>query len=239
MHCSPFITREKPNSDKRQVIVDLSWPMGNAVNDGVALDTYLGTDFILTYPSIDDITDQVVRLGKGCCLYKVDISRAFRHVKMDPGNYNKLGLKWNDFFDSCLAFGFRHGSSIFQRISDAVRYIMLKYDHHIINYCDDLIGYGLPSKIQQSFDTLCKILCELGLTISETKLVAPSTSVVCLGVLINTVEGTISVPPDKLEKSRPYASNGASKPRPINDSCNLSLDPFFISQNVSKMPDFS
>ena len=201
MHCSPFITREKPNSNKRRVIVDLSWPMGNAVNDGVAPDTYLGTSFILTYPSIDDITDQVVRLGRGCCLYKIDISRAFRHVKMDPGYYNKLGLKWNDFFfDSCLAFGFRHGSSIFQRISDAVRYIMLKYDHHIINYCDDLIGYGLPSKIQQSFNTLCKILGELGLTISETKLVAPSTSVVCLGVLINTVEGTISVPPDKLEK---------------------------------------
>ena len=41
MHCSPFITREKPNSNKHRVTVDLSWPMGNAVNDGVAPDTYL------------------------------------------------------------------------------------------------------------------------------------------------------------------------------------------------------
>ena len=218
--------------------MDLSWPMLNAVNDGVALDTYLGTNFILTYPSIDDITDQVVRLGIGCCLYKIDISRAFRHVNMDPGDYNKVGLKWNDFFfDSCLAFGFQHRSSIFQCISDAVRYIMLNYDHHIINYCDDLIGYGLPSKIQQSFNNLCHILGELGLTSSETKLVAPSTPVV-LGVLINRVEGTISVPPDKLEKSRPFASNGASIPRPISNSCNLSLYAFFMSQNWSKMPDF-
>ena len=39
---------------------------------------------------------------------------------------------------------------------------------------------------------------ELGLTISEKKLVPPSTKVVCLGVLINTEEGTVSIPPDKL-----------------------------------------
>ena len=77
---------------------------------------------------------------------------------------------------------------------------MLKYGHHIINYCDDLIGYGLPSKIHQSFNTLCKILGDLGLIIRETKLVDSSISVVCLGVIINIVKDTISVPPEKLDK---------------------------------------
>ena len=93
MHCSSFITPEKPNSNKRQVIVDLRWPMGNAVNDGVAPDTYLGTNFILTYLSIDYVTDHIIRLGKRCCFNKADISRAFRQVKIDPGDYNKLGLE--------------------------------------------------------------------------------------------------------------------------------------------------
>ena len=37
MQCSPFITREKPGGNKRRVIVDLSWPAGNAVNDGPGL----------------------------------------------------------------------------------------------------------------------------------------------------------------------------------------------------------
>ena len=38
---------------------------------------------------------------------------------------------------------------------------------------------------------------DLGLTISQ-KLVPPSMQVTCLGVLIDTVKGTISIPPDKL-----------------------------------------
>ena len=34
-HCSPFMTRSKPNSDRRRVIVDLSWPQGASVNAGI------------------------------------------------------------------------------------------------------------------------------------------------------------------------------------------------------------
>ena len=75
---------------------------------------------------------------------------------------------------------------------------MCQYHHHIIKYCDDLIGYGLPTKIDASFNTLCIFLYELGFTISEAKLVLPSTSVICLGILINTFDGTVSVPPEKL-----------------------------------------
>ena len=201
MQCSPLITRPKPDSDKRRVIVDLSWPHGASVNDAVESDEYLGTQFMLTFPSIDDITTQVTRLGRGCHLYKVDISRAFRHINMDPTDYNKLGLTWDGFyFDSCLPFGFKHGSKIFQRVGDAIRYIMARSNHHIINYIDDLIGFGLPSSIQESYGYLCSLLTELGLTINEKKLVSPSTVVTCLGVQIDTTKGTISVPPEKLNK---------------------------------------
>ena len=35
MHISPFMTREKANSDKRRVIIELSFPFGHSVNDGV------------------------------------------------------------------------------------------------------------------------------------------------------------------------------------------------------------
>ena len=161
----------------------------------------MGTKFMLTFPSIDDITAQVIRLGQGCLLYKVDISRAFRHIKMDPSDYDKLGLNWDGFyFDSCLPFGFKHGSKIFQRTSNAIRYIMSKQNYDIINYIDDLVGFGLPSTVHNSFQYLCELLEKLGLTISTKKLVPPSTVVTCLGVQIDTEKGTISVPPEKLEK---------------------------------------
>ena len=52
LHTSPFLTRDKSSSDKRRVIVDLSWPLENSVNDAVDSESYLGTPFLLTLPTI-------------------------------------------------------------------------------------------------------------------------------------------------------------------------------------------
>ena len=125
IHTSPFMTREKSNSTNRRVIIDLSFPQGKSVNAGSAKDIYLGTPFVLKLPTIDHITNRIRSLGKGCMIYKIDIKRAFRHVKLDPRDYDRLGLhqdKW--FLDTCLPFGFRHGSALFQRLSDAVCHMM-------------------------------------------------------------------------------------------------------------------
>ena len=126
MHFSPFLTREKPGAPHRRVIADLSYPEGFSVNAGVDSDKYLDTPFILTLPTIDNITQTVKENGKGSMLYKIDLSRAFRHVKIDPNDYNRLGLQTSNeiFYDLRLPFGFKHGSAIFQRISDSIRYIM-------------------------------------------------------------------------------------------------------------------
>ena len=47
---------------------------------------------MLTFQTVDDITLELKRLGRGALLYNIDISRTFRHVKVDPGDYNLLGL---------------------------------------------------------------------------------------------------------------------------------------------------
>ena len=201
MHTSPFITREKPDLDKRRVIVDLSWPHNNSVNAGVYSDRYLETDFLLTYSSVDDITARVIDLGKGSHLFKVDISRVFRHIKMDPIDYNKLGLKWDKYFLT-LACHLGSGTVVASfRVSDVIRFIMKQKGHSIINYIDDLIGYALPSQAQKAFKDLCDTLTELGLAISVKKLVSPNMVVTCLGVDIDTTKVTVAVPPEKLGKS--------------------------------------
>ena len=110
-HVSPFMTREKPNAPNRRVIIDLSWPKNASVNAGVDKNSYLGSEFSLTFPTIDDITRELVKIGPGCHIYKTDVSRAFRHLKIDPGDYDLLSLHWYAaFFDTCLPFGSRHGS---------------------------------------------------------------------------------------------------------------------------------
>ena len=57
-HHSPFMSRDKPGSQNRRVIIDLSWPKGYTTNDGIQ-DSYLGTDFALSFPTVDNITGAV------------------------------------------------------------------------------------------------------------------------------------------------------------------------------------
>ena len=70
---------------------------------------------------------------------------------------------------------------------------------HVIDYIDDYV-VGVPSVAHASFASLFELMKDLGLTVSEKKLVPPSTQVVCLGVLIDTVKGTVSIPPEKLRQ---------------------------------------
>ena len=77
LHISPFMTREKSNSQLRRTIIDLSWPKGQAVNDGVQKDSYLGTKFEMHYPSVDRIVNNLNHIGPSAKIFKVDISRAF------------------------------------------------------------------------------------------------------------------------------------------------------------------
>ena len=171
--------------------------MDLGVNSEISKDSYLGTDFILTLPSIDHITSKVKKFGKGSLLYKIDISRAFRHVKIDPRDYFLLKHE-NYFFDTCLPFGYRHGSGIFTRLSDAVRFIMKNKGYDVINYIDDVIGFGTVTTATPSYNALFQLLQELGFGISTKKLVKPCTKATCLGVEIDTENFTVSVPEEKL-----------------------------------------
>ena len=121
-HYSPFMTREKTGSNVRRVIINLSWPKEHSVNAGIDKNSYLNSDFPLQFPTVDHIISELKKVGRGAHLFKIDVSRAFRHIKVDPVDYDLLGLYWGaHYVDSCLPFGSRHGTSIFQRVSDAVR----------------------------------------------------------------------------------------------------------------------
>ena len=88
------MTRDKPDSQRRRTIVDFSWPCGASVNAGVQRDTYLNSQFALTYPSMDQIVNRILQLGPGSLICKIYISHAFGQLKVDPGDIDLFGLKW-------------------------------------------------------------------------------------------------------------------------------------------------
>ena len=149
--------------------MDLSWPKGLSVNDGVSKNTYLDTDYTLTCPPVSNIPEALIKLGPAAQIYKIDINRAFPQIKMDPSDIDLSGLEIENsyFLDLSILFGIRHGSQFFQRCTDAIRFIMAQQGFHILwNYIVDLIHTGLPSEIQKSVAFLQSLLQQLGLEIS-------------------------------------------------------------------------
>ena len=58
--------------------------------------------------------DKLKQLGDSLLLFKIDISRAFRHLRIDPGDLDLLGLKHDSYYvDGTLLFRFRQRSVYF------------------------------------------------------------------------------------------------------------------------------
>ena len=67
-----------------------------------------------------------------------------------------------------------------------------------MSYIDDLISAELPSKATGSFSTMLKLLQDLNIPVSQSKLSPPSTTLNCLGITIDSVQCTMSIPADKM-----------------------------------------
>ena len=96
-------------SEKPWVVVDLSFPIGSSVNDGIPKDTYLGEPCTLRLPGIDAFVDIIRQLGAGCWLFKKESSCTYRQLRIDPGDYHLLGLQHHNnlYFDIAPPFGLR------------------------------------------------------------------------------------------------------------------------------------
>ena len=96
-------------SGKSRAVVDLSFPPGSSVNDGIPKDTYLDELLTLRLPGVDAFVDIIPALGAGCWLFKKDLSRAYRQLRIDPRDYHLLGLLHHNnlYFDIAPPFCLR------------------------------------------------------------------------------------------------------------------------------------
>ena len=180
-HVSPLMSREKTDSDNRRIIIDLSWPQQASINHFTIANQCISTAYKLQYPTIDNITAKLRDLGSEALIYKIDLSRAFWQLPIDPHDYNLLCLKWNEGYYSdllCMAC---------TRLSDFFRYLMHKN------------GVGKGQNLFASFKFLLNTLEKLGFLISKSKLAVPNSTCNCLGVIVNTKSATLSVPARKLK----------------------------------------
>ena len=155
--------------------MDLSHPHGLSVNDQVDRLAFDGSKFLLKFPSVDDIVKEICTQGDDVTIAKIDIARAFRNLHVDPPDAVKLGLKWHDdvFVDASVAFGWVYGSASFQRVNDAVTFLMAKSGAKMFAYIDDYILISPEKDAQRHFQCLASLLSELGLPSNPDKQTSP------------------------------------------------------------------
>ncbi len=199
---SPLNSVPKSDNEDRRVIVDLSWPHGTAVNDGISKDSYLNEPINLRYASIEEVCNMVLKAGRGAVIYKRDLKQAYRQIPVDPGDYQYLGYMWEDqmFFDTVLAMGQRNAAMACSRTTKSVMYLHEKDGFEGTCYLDDLIGVSSPEKGSEAFNSLGSLLEDLGLQENTKKACPPSTVQTVLGVEIDTDELTISVTSERIRE---------------------------------------
>ena len=104
---NPLMVRAKKDPCKFQVILDLSFPLGESVNSYILSLSFDGAPYKLRLPSALHMAELIAKHGKGCYIYKLDLAWAYRQLPYDPLDWPLLGLFWDKKFyvDKSVPFG--------------------------------------------------------------------------------------------------------------------------------------
>ena len=215
IHTSPMMTAEK-KPDGRRPVFDATF--GDfSLNNGTPPTQYLGQFIDFSYPKIEDFRKLVILSGKGCFMWKRDLSSFFLQIPMDPVDYPKVSFIWRSclYFFTGLMFGLRHAGYNAQKVTDAVTWIhrnmgldtAVEEKFNSINYSDDIGGVeASQARALESSQRLSELLDDLGLQESRDKYHPPSNCMPYLGVQFDSIKQVMSVPPDKLAEVREVVS---------------------------------
>lgn len=194
VQCFPLGVVPKKDGTWR-IIMDLSSPHGSSVNDYISKDTYT-----LHYATFDQALALVARHGQNALMAKLDIRHAFRLCPVHQADLELLGIHWEGqyYIHLRLPFGLHSSPYLFNRLADALEWI-LKNNYMItdlMHYLDDYFTMG-PSNSKTCADNVNIIIhmaSHLGIPLAPEKLEGPTTSLVFLGILIDTTRMETALP---------------------------------------------
>lgn len=195
-----------------RLIHDCSAPNGKSLND------YAPSFEKYHYQSVDD----VVELAEpGYYMAKVDIKSAYRHVSIHKDSQKVTGLSWiidgkeTYLYDNKLPFGARASPTIFHRLTQSVKRMMIRRGYEgIVVYQDDFLVMGeTEQKCMECWTTLIDLLHNLGFELAKDKLEAPTTCITFLGIQIDSIRMELSLPNDKLQNIQNVVNQFLNKKR--------------------------
>ena len=220
LHVSPLMTAPK-KPDSRRVVFDATFG-DYSLNKNTPSSLYCHSPCIYDFPTVDDFKMLILKCGRGCYMWKRDLSRFYLQIPLDPVDYANVCCVWRRslFFFVSLMFGLTHSGLQGQKISSAIRWIHKglgrtdddNVEFNSLNYSDDIGGCESSFlRATASFDALGKLFEELGLEETVSKAHPPSTQMPYLGVHFDTVALTMSVPGEKVEELRAELTRWSKK----------------------------
>ena len=199
---SPFgVIPKSGQPGKWRLIVNLSSPEGASVNAGI--DSELCS---LHYLHLDQVVQEIRKLGRGAKMAKMDIESAYRMVPGHPGDRPLLAVQWagQTFFDTRLPFGLRSAPKIFSAVADALQWVFKKQGvTWVDHYLDDFITLGPPetATCQANLERMLSSCQRLGVPVAQGKCAGPTSVLVFLGFELDTEQMIIRLPQDKLKRT--------------------------------------
>ena len=199
-------------AQKWRLIHDLSnhtWGHSWSINAGIKK-----ADFPVTYPTIATAAHQVFcKAKRGSVLWGRDLKAYYRHLMVNPAYWWCTGthLEGEYFFDCYCPFGARSMPSVFQRLTDAIRVIMLRETPvgGLLGMLDDFLGItyrkdgesdeDLLKRGQSSAKAFDEELLKMGMTKQIKKDSPTAWKSVWLGFEFNTKNSTLAIPQKKEE----------------------------------------
>ena len=110
-----------------------------------------------------------------------------------------------------MPFSLRSATLACQRTTKAVSYILNEEGILVDVYIDDFYGAETKELAGHSFDRMTQLFLELGLQSSPDKDTPPTHEMTCLGVCVNTLNMTLTVPDFRLKELQDLLSSWLNK----------------------------
>lgn len=202
--CSPLQIVKKQDSAKPRLVVDLSFPIDSSINMGISNDWFLDQPVNLHYPSVLTLAEIVRTKGRGCLMFKTDLAKCYKQFSIQPNDWHYCAISWKHAYYVYIRqiFGLRSSAYACQRVTSAITYLMQQNSYSVCNYLDDLAGAESIHKASTAYLSLQNLLRSLNLIENIDKATPPAVEMEFLGILLNSENFTMTIPPRKLQSIR-------------------------------------
>ena len=202
-----IMTRPKPNGAVR-IILNLSAPVGLAVNEGIDLEAYPAT-----MSSTGKWVAVLAEAGRGAYMIKMDWADAYKHIHVRTEDVQLQWFSWlgKFFAEVCLVFGAVSSVGIYDRAAKAVLDIVLRMcgfpRRMVCQHLDDVCaaaGVAAAGELMEFEKCYRAVAGELGVKLAPAddtdKGFTLSTRGVVLGVEYDTVDWSWAIPGEKVAR---------------------------------------